>query len=105
MFTDMCFWPRMKIIHLQCRRPKFNPWVWNVPWRREWLPSPVFLPGEFHGQRSLVDPWGHEKLILLTLPCVFLYLPFFPFDIYHIFFLVLNNEIIMTVFASLILNC
>ena len=52
-----------------------------------------------------MDPWGHEKLILLTLPSVFLYLPFFPFDIYHIFFLVLNNEIIMTVFASLILNC
>ena len=25
----------------------------NIPWRREWLPTPVFLPGEFHGQRSL----------------------------------------------------
>ena len=28
--------------------------VRNIPWRREWLPTPVFLPGEFHGQRSLV---------------------------------------------------
>ena len=27
---------------------------WEDPWRREWLPTPVFLPGEFHGQRSLV---------------------------------------------------
>ena len=27
---------------------------WEDPWRREWLPNPVFLPGEFHGQRSLV---------------------------------------------------
>ena len=28
-------------------------WVGKIPWRREWLPTPVFLPGEFHGQRSL----------------------------------------------------
>ena len=26
---------------------------WKIPWRREWKPTPVFLPGEFHGQRSL----------------------------------------------------
>ena len=33
-------------------------------WRREWLPTPVFLPGESHGQRSLVgySPWGHKEL-------------------------------------------
>ena len=31
----------------------FNPWLEKIPWRREWLPTPVFLPGEFHGQRSL----------------------------------------------------
>ena len=33
-------------------------------WRREWQPSPVFLPGEYHGQRSLVgySPWGHKEL-------------------------------------------
>ena len=31
----------------------FNPWFETIPWRREWLPTPVFLPGEFHGQRSL----------------------------------------------------
>ena len=39
---------------LQCRRPGFDPWVGKIPWRREWLPTPEFLPGEFHGQRSLV---------------------------------------------------
>ena len=35
----------------------------KIPWRREWLPTPVFLPGEFHGQRSLVgfSPWGHKE--------------------------------------------
>ena len=44
-----------------CRRHKrhrFNSWVGKIPWRRKW--QPVFLLGEFHGQRSLADdgPWG-----------------------------------------------
>ena len=41
----------------------FDPWVRKIPWRREWLPTPVFLPREFHRQRSLVDynPWGHKE--------------------------------------------
>ena len=30
----------------------FNAWVWKIPWRREWQPTPVFLPGESHGRRS-----------------------------------------------------
>ena len=48
---------------LQCRRPGFSPWVGKIPWRREWLPTPVFLSGEFHGQRSLVgySPCGHKE--------------------------------------------
>ena len=35
------------------------------PWRREWLPTPVFWPGEFHGQKSLVgySPCGHKELV------------------------------------------
>ena len=39
------------------------PSVGKMPWRREWQPSPVFLPGESHGQRSLVgySPWGHTE--------------------------------------------
>ena len=42
----------------------FNPWVGKISWRREWLPSLVFLPGEFHGQRSLVSysPWSNKEL-------------------------------------------
>ena len=45
-------------------RPRFDPWVGKVPWRREWLPTPVFLPGEFHEQRSLAgnSPWDHKEL-------------------------------------------
>ena len=49
---------------LQCRRPGFDPWVGKIPWRREWLPTTVFLFGEFHEQRSLVgySPWGRKEL-------------------------------------------
>ena len=50
----------------QCRGHKrlgFDPWVGKIPWRRKWQPTPVFLPGEFHGQRSLVgySPWGCKE--------------------------------------------
>ena len=50
-------------ICLQCRRPGFSPWVGKIPWRREWQPTPVFWPGESHGQRSLAgdSPWGHKE--------------------------------------------
>ena len=40
----------------QCRklkRHRFNPWVGKIPWRMTWQPTPVFFPGEFHGQKSL----------------------------------------------------
>ena len=36
-----------------CKRREFNLWVWKILWRRKWQPTPVFLPGESHGQRSL----------------------------------------------------
>ena len=41
----------------------FNAWVWKIPWRREWQPTPVFLPGESHGQGSLAgySPWGLKE--------------------------------------------
>ena len=50
----------------QCRRhkrPEFNPWVRKSPWRRSWKPTPVFFPGESHGQRSLAGyhPWGRKN--------------------------------------------
>ena len=48
----------------QCRRPRrrgFHPWVGRIPWRRRRQPAPVSLPGESHGQRSLVAK-GHTGL-------------------------------------------
>ena len=53
----------------QCRGPKrlrFDPRGPKIPWRRAWLSTPVFLPGESHGQRGLVgySPWGSKELIV-----------------------------------------
>ena len=41
----------------------FGPWVGKISWRREWLPTTVFLPGEFHGQSSLAgySPWDSKE--------------------------------------------
>ena len=50
-------------IRLQWRGPQLCPWIGKIPWKREWLPTPGFLPGEFHGRRSLASysPWGHKE--------------------------------------------
>ena len=47
----------------RCKRWRFNPWVGKIPWRRARQPTPVFLPGESHGQRSLAgySPWSHKE--------------------------------------------
>ena len=47
-----------------CKRPEFDLWVGNIPWRRAQQPTPVFLPGESHGWRSLAgySPWGLKEL-------------------------------------------
>ena len=51
----------------QCRRHKrhrFHPYNRKIPWSKKWQPTPVFLPGKFHGQRMFVaySPWGHKEL-------------------------------------------
>ena len=58
------------------QEPGLHPWVRKIPWRRKWEPTPVFLPGESHGQKSLVgySPWGHKELDTtewLTLLCLY----------------------------------
>ena len=51
----------------QCRRhkrPEFDLWIGRIPWRRKWKPTPVFLPEESHGQKSLAGygPGGRKEL-------------------------------------------
>ena len=50
----------------QCRRHKrhgFDLWIRKISWSRKWQPTPVFLPGKFHKQKSLLgySPWGHKE--------------------------------------------
>ena len=55
--NELPWWLSVKEHTCQCRRCRFNPWVRKIPWRRKrrkWQPTPVFLPGKFHGQKSLV---------------------------------------------------
>ena len=64
-------WLTCKSTRLPCRRHRrrgFNPWVRKIPWRRKWQPTPVFLLGKSHGQRSLVgySPWGQKSWARLS---------------------------------------
>ena len=47
----------------QCRRCRFDPWIGKMPWKKKWQPTPVLLPGKFHGERNLVgySPWGYKE--------------------------------------------
>ena len=46
----------------ETRRSEFDPCVGKIPWKRKWQPTPVFLPGKFHAQRSIAgySPWDHR---------------------------------------------
>ena len=62
------WWLRRLSVCLQCRRPGFNPWIGKISWRRKWQPTPVLLPGESQGWRSLIgySPWGRKESIRLS---------------------------------------
>ena len=63
VFLGLPRWVSNKESSCQCRRcgrRGFNAWVRKIPWRRKWQPTPVFVLGKSHGQRSLAgySPWG-----------------------------------------------
>ena len=71
-------------ICLQCRRPGFDPWVGKIPWKREWQPNPIFLPGEVHAQTMGLQRVGHYWAI-------FVYHMVCPFKLYSsVVFLIKN---------------
>ena len=83
IYMGLRCWLRWWRIHLQCRRSGFDPWIGKISWRWELQPTPVFLPGEFHGQRSLVgySPRGRKELdttewlTLSLFRCIYTFLP------------------------------
>ena len=66
LFWGPLMWSIVKELTCQCRRRKryrFDPWVRKMLWSRKWQPTPVFLAGESHGQRSLAgyNPWRCQE--------------------------------------------
>ena len=59
LLTYICIYVCIYISLLQCRRHGFDPWVGKILWRRKCQPTSVFLPGESHGQMSLVGYTVH----------------------------------------------
>ena len=65
-------WQRDKEPACQCRSSRdaglILPWVRKIPWSRKWQPTPVFLPGKYHGQRRLkgYSPGGHKRVAQLS---------------------------------------
>ena len=86
--SGLSWWFKWWRICMQCKRPRFDPWVRKIAWRREGQPTAIFWPREFSGQRSLAGytPWGckeshtTERLILLfslliqSMICIFRFL-------------------------------
>ena len=77
VLTFMCIYLWASLVaqavkNLQCKRQKFNLWVEKISCRRKWQPTPVFLPGKPHEQRSLAIPplgynlWGCKELDTLS---------------------------------------
>ena len=62
------WWLRWWRICLQCNRTGFEAWVRKIPWRRKWQPTPIFLPGKSHEQRSLAgySPWDRKVSDMTT---------------------------------------
>ena len=73
-------WLSSKESTCQFRRCGFDPRVGKIPWRRKWQPTPVFLPGKSHGQRSLAgySPWGHKSQITTDHTKILLFNPQYP---------------------------
>ena len=64
IYMGLLRWLSGKDSSFQCRRTDFNPQVRYIPWRRKWQPTPIFLPGNSHRQRSLegYSAWGHKRV-------------------------------------------
>ena len=62
--SKMVKWQRLCLPIQEMQEIRFNLWVQKVPGSRKWQPTPVFLPGKFHGQKSLAgySPWGLKEL-------------------------------------------
>ena len=85
--------------------PRFDHWVGKIPWRRKWQPTPVVVPGKFHGWSSVVgySPWGCKELDMTEpLPSLFLYTICCVVLFYILFFLCLPHHVTFPKVISLL---
>ena len=63
--AGLLWWLSDKEFACKCKRHRFACWVGKIPWKRQWQPTPVFLLGKSHRQRSLKggSPWGHKRVV------------------------------------------
>ena len=67
MLPGLPTWLVSKESACQCRKHRFNSWARKLPWKRKWQPTPVFLSGKSHGQRSLTGyNHGYTKMLDMT---------------------------------------
>ena len=63
LLSGLLQWLSDKESACQCRKHGFSPWARKIPWRRKWQPTPVFLPGQAHGQSLAVyGAWGLKRV-------------------------------------------
>ena len=81
-------------------RPRFDPWVQKIPWRRRWQPTLVFLPGKAHGQRSLVgfSPLGCKSWTQLSMHAEYTIIILFSLD--HLFISKLSSSWICSCYVQ-----
>ena len=103
-------WLSSKEFTCRFRKHEFNPWVRKIPWRKKCQPTPVLLPGKFHGQKRLMNyhPWGSQKsqtqLSDYTTTIKSSYLWFIYLPIYHlsiIYLLVLRKLLYSKILISI----
>ena len=88
----------------------FDCLVRKIPWRKEWLPTPIFLPGKSHGQRNLAgySPWGNKELDITeqqTQHCI----SYIQFCIFHYFFFrflnpLFSSDLFFLALSNVLLN-
>ena len=95
----------------QCRRCKFDLWVRKMtllprPWRRKWQPTPVFLPEESHGQRSLMgySPWSRKRVRydLATKQHIYIYVHMYKHFLWELYWLLIGGDM-WVIFSSIFL--
>ena len=103
------WWLSGKESTCQCRRCRFTPWVWKIPWRRKWQPTPVYLPGESWTEEPGLTRAGHDlyqDLVLLVSWILTILICVMVSDCFNLYFSdKWSKHLFMCLFLSVYLWC